>query len=323
MSLILGDSLLRNDKQLQEVLQDKASVSSDQSLSGVNTFTNEIKVGDGLSLKPSFSAPLSDNYNLGTSLTPFNTLFIKNINIDGKSLTDTIDGELEKLDDKFADYVTLATEQTVTGVKIMPEAKFPSETGSTDYRYPLTVPMATSTAKRYLLGSAGTGSNNRWTNLHTSVYMENGKLYSNDIEVVNVSDSQTLTNKILDGALNSQLSQKIAVCENTLGTFACTATLDGYTLQNNTEVYIQFKNGLSLQDLARLTLNINNTGAKHLTAPAAVYTNNSIASNEILKLLYIDDSYFILENITSKYTFLPSILRNGIITKSDAGTTEY
>ena len=76
MSLILGDSLLRNDKQLQEVLQDKASVSSDQSLSGVNTFTNEIKVGDGLSLKPSFSAPLSDNYNLGTSLTPFNTLFI-------------------------------------------------------------------------------------------------------------------------------------------------------------------------------------------------------------------------------------------------------
>ena len=325
MSLILGDSLLRNDKQLQEVLQDKASVSSDQSLSGVNTFTNEIKVGDGLSLKPSFSAPLSDNYNLGTSLNPFNKLYVNGIEIDGKSLTDTIDGELGKLDNKFADYVTLATEQKITGVKIFDNAKFPIANGSTDYRYPLTVPAAEVTDKRYLIGvshpTIGEDDAQRHTNAYHSVYMQNGKLYSNDIEVVNVSDSQTLTNKTLDGAINSQLSQKIAVSEDSYTSISRTATLDGYTLQNNTEVYVQFKNGINLDEIARLTLNINNTGAKSITIPTAVYS--SISSDVILKLLYINNVYLIIENVTSKYTFLPSILRNGIVAKSDANTTEY
>ena len=89
-------------------------------------------------------------------------------------------------------YVTLTTEQTISGVKKMAEAKFPSDTGSTDYRYPLTVPTAKSTEKRFILGIAGTSK--RWTNVNDSVYMQSGKLYSNNTEVSVTGHTHTKAN---------------------------------------------------------------------------------------------------------------------------------
>lgn len=139
-----------------------------------------------------------------TNLKTIDTQIINTLNTkaDSSHTHDTVYSKLNhnhdtvysKLDHTHDNYVTLDTEQTVSGKKKMPNAMFPSETGSTDYRYPLTVPMATSTAKRYLLGSAGIGSNNRWTNLHTSVYMENGKLYSNNTEVSVSGHTHTRSN---------------------------------------------------------------------------------------------------------------------------------
>lgn len=104
----------------------------------------------------------------------------------------TIKTDVTSLQTASSTYVTLSTEQTISGIKKMTEAKFPSDTGSTDYRYPLTVPTAKSTEKRFILGIAGTSK--RWTNINDSVYMQSGKLYSNNTEVSVTGHTHTKAN---------------------------------------------------------------------------------------------------------------------------------
>lgn len=96
-----------------------------------------------------------------------------------KELADAITANKNIVDALGNTYVTLATEQQVTGYKKFDNAKF--LVSGTDYRNALTSPAATQTAKRYLVGIEA--ANVKYSNYNTSVYMENGKLYSNGTEV--------------------------------------------------------------------------------------------------------------------------------------------
>lgn len=88
--------------------------------------------------------------------------------------------------------ITDSEAQTITGEKKfnLGTAKFSITSANNDFRIPLTSPSTTSEDKRFLLGIPST--NAPYTNTNTNAYMQNGALYSNSSEVVNVSDNQTI-----------------------------------------------------------------------------------------------------------------------------------
>lgn len=104
-----------------------------------------------------------------------------------KELADAIEANSDLISALGSTYVTLSTTQTISGTKNFQIAKFALTDTSTDFRYPLTAPTATVTDKRYLIGVASTnlntGTASKHTNTNESVYMQNGKLYSNGTEV--------------------------------------------------------------------------------------------------------------------------------------------
>lgn len=85
----------------------------------------------------------------------------------------------------FTKFVTTDTEQTILKEKkfdISPRIKI----GTGDYRKPLTYPTSKSSEKRYLLATSAIQNN--ITTINDSVYMQDGKLYSDNKEVANLSE---------------------------------------------------------------------------------------------------------------------------------------
>lgn len=92
---------------------------------------------------------------------------------------------------------------TITGAWKFNNAKF--NVSGEDYRAPLTSPAVENSDKRYLVGVPALSS--KYSNTNTSCYMENGILYSNGSQVVNLADDQTMTGqKSLDKALIKKLT---------------------------------------------------------------------------------------------------------------------
>ena len=81
--------------------------------------------------------------------------------------------------------VNLADEQTITGLKKFDNAKF--KVNDNDYRAPLTSPAVENSDKRYLVGVPALSS--KFTNVHASCYMQDGKLYSNGGQVAQTNQT--------------------------------------------------------------------------------------------------------------------------------------
>ena len=128
---------------------------------------------------------------------------------------------------------TIATDTGTNQLTMSANTKYKLTTGGTSFVF--TTPVDTkntagSTAnasKLYLVGATEQSANPQ-TYSQANVYATAGKLYSNAKEVVNLSDSQALTNKTYNGLTLTQTSTGFTVAG---GTTSKTLTVNGtYTL---------------------------------------------------------------------------------------------
>lgn len=149
--------------------------------------------------------PLGNEFrDLGTTDRPWKDIYLqhaiytpnKDILVDDIILEDDLNTTL-------TNYCRKDTAETITGAWKFNNAKF--LVSGNDYRNPLTSPAVENSEKRYLLGVPALSS--KYSNINTSCYMENGILYSNGSQVVDLTSDQTMTGqKSLDKALIKQLT---------------------------------------------------------------------------------------------------------------------
>ena len=201
--------------------------------------------------------------------------------------------EITDFTHSHSDYVTLTTEQTnISGYKVFKKAKFPLTSTGTDYRYPLTVPHAVSTEKRYLLGVAATtlggDADSKHTNTNASVYMQSGKLYSNGTEVSVSGHSHTDFLKLngsntMTGVLNLKAS---GANEGNIGNNGIRWGNETQLPQDTAPQFVltidSFANGgrTKWASIANLKTQLSVANASHTHSYALVYTGTSTTKGE-------------------------------------------
>lgn len=94
----------------------------------------------------------------------------------------------------WKEIVNTSDKQSITGIKVFDRYKAQVKIANNDIRYFISAPgNYTTTAKHYVVTIS---QGNDVTAANSNVYTENGKLYSNNSEVMNLSDEQVATGNI-------------------------------------------------------------------------------------------------------------------------------
>lgn len=184
----------------------------------------------------------------------------------------------------------------------------------------------------YLIGTP-TQSTNPQTYSNGNVFIDTGKLYSNNAEVVNVSDSQSLTNKTYEGYTLGSASEGTltGTIQSSMTTTAESFTGDGSTTTFTFSQTVLGVNSAQINEVATTdyTFDLGNNTITFTTAPA----NNA----DILVLVNISNSAYnpdevpknsavinyVTDQIDSVYTQLGNKLDGSVICPEYDETQTY
>ena len=218
--------------------------------------------------------------------------------------------------------VTAVTKSDITGLGIPgSDTDTKNTAGSTD-----------SSSKLFLIGATSQAANPQTYSQDTIYAGTDGHLYSNSKQVVNLSDTQALTNKTYNGytladasakgvdtsiaaastSVNLPTSAAVAsfveskgyttdtqnvfygTCDTAATTQAKVVTCDGFTLTTGNIIYVKFTNAQTYNGTA--TLNVNSTGAKNITRVGTTTTTRYYwTAGEVVAFVY-DGTNYVMEN---------------------------
>lgn len=178
MGLVLGDSLLRNDKQLELILDNKVDKDTEQVITGKKILRSNETVLDGISLHGNNITPINTTADtkIGSETNPFNKGFFNQLTINGKQIDEQNIAYLNTVN-KFTKQNTFTTEL----IKEQANGYAGYNVKNTSYTLGSTIEANTGLGRFMTSDSAGnyiaylqTSANSTWTSNALAVRQSNG-----------------------------------------------------------------------------------------------------------------------------------------------------